>query len=89
MLVHVLIKGKVQGVFFRAFTKRNADNLGVKGWVKNLETGDVEAELQGSEEAVNELIKKLRQGPLGARVDNLKAVENKKQEDYENFEIRS
>ena len=54
--VHLLIKGKVQGVFFRATAKEVADKLGVKGWIKNTWDDDVEAMATGSEEAIQKFI---------------------------------
>jgi len=67
----ILIYGTVQGVFFRKFVKDNADELGVKGYVKNLDDGSVEAVLIGDEEKVEELIIRCRQGPEAAKVDRL------------------
>ncbi|RLF60052.1 MAG: acylphosphatase, partial [Thermoplasmata archaeon] len=48
--VHVYISGKVQGVFFREYTRRKAKNLGIKGWVRNLPDGRVEAIFEGEKE---------------------------------------
>lgn len=70
----ILISGRVQGVGFRHFTKTNALEIGVKGWVRNLENGDVETLLQGEEEKVQKMIERLREGPFPAKVDALKLV---------------
>jgi acylphosphatase len=65
---HLIIKGRVQGVGYRATTSRRASQLNVKGWVKNLPDGSVEAILEGDETAVNKLIKWCSRGPTKARV---------------------
>ena len=69
--VHLLIKGKVQGVFFRASAKEIADKLGVKGWVKNTWDEDVEAMATGKEEAVKKFIEWCWMGPRKAVVEDV------------------
>lgn len=66
--VRVLVAGRVQGVHFRESTRREAQRLGVHGWVRNLPDGRVEAQLSGTEGAVDELLAWMRQGPEHARV---------------------
>ncbi len=68
---HVKIYGKVQGVWFRAHTKEMADKLGIKGWVRNVPDGSVEAVFEGDDEAVEEIIKWCHHGPPLARVDKV------------------
>jgi acylphosphatase len=68
---HVLVSGRVQGVFFRSETKRKADNHDVKGWVRNLPDGKVEAVFEGEEEKVKALIEFCKRGPPGARVTSV------------------
>ena len=68
---HVIIYGKVQGVFFRAEAKKRADQAGVFGWAKNLKDGNVEAVFEGEEEAVEELVDFCRRGPKNATVSNI------------------
>lgn len=65
---HVMITGRVQGVFFRAFTKQHADRLGVNGWMKNLPEGEVEAVFEGEEVSVRELVDYSKRGPSRALV---------------------
>ena len=68
---HVLVSGRVQGVFFRSSIREQAFELGVKGWVRNLPDGQVEAVFEGEEEVVKKLIEFCRQGPPRARVSNV------------------
>ena len=67
----VTVSGRVQGVFFRAWTREQAVRLGVCGWVRNCADGNVEAHLEGDESAVQQLIDAMRQGPSGAKVEAL------------------
>jgi acylphosphatase len=73
--VTVWVSGKVQGVFFRASTKEQADYLGVKGFVRNEANGDVYIEAEGEENQLQEFLKWCEHGPSRARVDNLKIEE--------------
>jgi acylphosphatase len=70
-IVWVRIAGHVQGVGFRAFVLHEAERLGVNGWVRNRNNGDVEALLAGADAAVEKLIAACRRGPPQARVVNL------------------
>lgn len=75
MAKHLLITGLVQGVGYRASFARQAVDLGLRGWVRNLSDGSVEAEVDGDAAAVDAIINWSRQGPPTARVDNV-AVED-------------
>ena len=66
--VHMFVSGIVQGVFFRQKTKRQAESLGVNGWVRNLPDGRVEAVFEDEEEAVKALVEYCRHGPSSAKV---------------------
>ncbi len=66
--VRVLISGRVQGVWFRAWTKQQATALGLDGWVRNRREGDVEALFAGPDEAVEAMIAECANGPPHARV---------------------
>ena len=70
-MLHFLIRGRVQGVGFRWFVHREAAELGLRGWVRNTEEGDVEVVAAGETEELAELRAALRRGPRGSRVDNL------------------
>lgn len=69
------IIGLVQGVFFRADTKRKADELGLTGWVRNCEDGSVEVFAQGKEDALEKLEKWCRKGPPAAEVQHVEREE--------------
>jgi len=69
--VHLVVRGRVQGVFFRAATQREARRLGLTGWVKNRTDGSIEMLAEGEEEAVKELSSWAYHGPSAARVDHV------------------
>jgi acylphosphatase len=85
--VHVLISGRVQGVWYRTNTKQKADMLSVKGWVKNTEDGCVEAVFEGDEKLVDKMIDWCRHGPPLAKVKNVD-VEKQNIVNFDEFEIR-
>ena len=69
--VHLIISGRVQGVFYRHTTNKEANKLGLKGFVRNLGNGDVEVIAEGDEEKLKALILFCRQGPEFANVKNI------------------
>jgi acylphosphatase len=69
--VHLIIKGKVQGVFFRASAKDQAEKLKINGWVKNTPEGDVEITASGDDEALEKFINWCRRGPSNAKVTSV------------------
>ena len=68
---HVIISGRVQGVFFRVETQRAAERFGVFGWVRNRPDGTVEAVFEGEQQAVDATLNWCRQGPRMCRVDKV------------------
>ncbi|OEJ68604.1 acylphosphatase [Magnetovibrio blakemorei] len=69
--VHVIISGRVQGVWFRAWTQKKAMALGLTGWVKNRPDGKVEALFSGPTDQVETMLKNCQKGPPLARVDSI------------------
>ena len=69
--VHLIISGKVQGVFYRASCQETAQRLGLTGWVRNLPDGSVEVLAQGEKEKIEKLIEWCRKGPDGAKVSGV------------------
>ena len=86
--VHIYISGRVQGVFYRAFTRDVAHSLGLRGWVKNLYDGRVEAVFEGRREDIEQAIKNCHQGPSGARVDGIDAMWEDYKGEFSSFEVR-
>ena len=66
---HVVVRGRVQGVGFRAFVEYEAVRRGIEGWVRNRRDATVEAVFAGPEKLVNDMIETCRHGPLPAHVD--------------------
>ena len=69
--LHVIVRGRVQGVFFRASTQREARRLGLTGWVANRRDGSVEAIAEGGEDELREFLAFCNRGPSAARVDKV------------------
>jgi acylphosphatase len=84
---HLFFHGRVQGVFYRAFVRNQAARLGIRGWVRNLHDGRVEAVLEGNRELIEEAIAACRKGPSGAHVDEVEQVWETPSGE-EGFEIR-
>lgn len=70
-IAHVIVKGRVQGVFYRQSTKERATALGLCGWVRNLDNGNVELIASGSQDQLNLLIEWCKKGPPAAVVNSL------------------
>ena len=83
----VVISGLVQGVFFRAYTQKEAQALGLSGWVRNLPDGRVEAAFEGEKTAVNEMIAWCWEGSPSAKVSKAD-VSWEKPEALRGFEVR-
>ncbi len=86
--VHLIISGRVQGVFFRSHTKKIADSLGLKGFVRNLPDGGVEAVAVSDEDKIKEFILWCKKGPQHAEVTDVKINYPEIKEEFDSFEIR-
>ena len=72
--VRVRVRGRVQGVFFRAETRARAESFGLDGWVRNAPDGSVEAVFEGEPERLESMVGWCRRGPAGAFVDEIEVV---------------
>ena len=82
-----IVKGRVQGVWFRDSTRREAERLGIDGYAKNLDDGDVEVLVTGSAEAIIELEDWLQHGPRLAKVSSVREVESGVTSVQQGFEV--
>ena len=71
--LYIKIEGKVQGVWFRAWTKEQALALGLRGWVRNRADGSVEAVVAGPDSSLEEMLKRFHKGPPLAKVSGVKS----------------
>jgi acylphosphatase len=85
---HLIIQGRVQGVFFRANTREEASRLGLTGWVRNCPDGSVEVMVEGDKTKVEELIRWCHQGPPGAHVTKVETKTTSFQGEFKDFSIR-
>lgn len=85
---HMLISGRVQGVFFRSETQDEARRYGLTGWVRNLPDGRVEAVFEGEKDKVDVLIEFCRRGPPGARVTRVEVTWSDYTGEFKSFSIR-
>ncbi len=83
----VLISGMVQGVSFRAYTRQAARQADVRGWVKNLVDGRVEAVIEGEAEKVNAVVAWCRKGPSFGRVEDVEVFEETPTGEFKDFDI--
>ncbi len=86
--VHVVISGRVQGVWFRANTKQKADALRLTGWVRNTNNGCVEAVFEGEERMINEMIGWCYKGPSLAKVVKVDIKKQDPTNEFNDFSIR-
>lgn len=86
--LRIKIKGVVQGVFFRKFVKENAEKLGIRGYVRNLEDGSIELVIEGKDEKVNELLDKCKKGPKYSEIKDIE-IEEINHQGLEGFRISS
>ncbi len=85
--VHVWITGRVQGVFFRAYTRDAAHTIGVTGWVRNLPDGRVEAVFEGEPDKVERMIEWCRKGSPMSRIESVDLLEEIYTGDFDRLAI--
>ena len=85
--VHLLVSGKVQGVFFRQALKVVAKKNNVLGWVRNLKDGCVEAILEGDNNSINSVIEWTRIGPANSRVDDIEVSKEEFKNEFSTFDV--
>jgi acylphosphatase len=86
--VHLYIKGDVIGVGFRAWAKIQAKIIGVTGWVRNHQEGFVEAQIQGDNEKIKQIIELIKKGPPVSHVSDVQIFWQEPKEIFDQFEIK-
>lgn len=85
-MIHIIVSGDVQGVGFRQFIKYQANKLNIKGWIKNLDNGEVEGMFAGTSENLGKMVEFAKKGPSIALVENVK-IEELPDQEFERFDI--
>ena len=85
--VHILIRGKVQGVFFRQALKVVAKKNNVSGWVRNLKDRRVEAVFEGDSKSISSVIEWARVGPANSRIDDIEVINEEFKNEFSTFEV--
>lgn len=85
--IRAIVHGRVQGVFFRVYTRDKANQLNLVGWVRNNRDGTVECQVQGPDEAITEFIEFLHHGSPSSRVDDVVVIDEQYDQNMQNFKI--
>lgn len=88
MVIHAIVRGRVQGVGFRYFVLQHAQQLRLSGWVRNLPNGRVEVEASGDEDSIDQLEQILWKGPHFSHVEDVAVTRTDEPRDYTEFEVR-
>jgi acylphosphatase len=88
MRLTAIAHGRVQGVFFRDFTRREASALGLKGYTRNVLDGTVEVIAEGPRENLEQLLRRIQIGPPSAKVDRVEAQWQEATGEFRRFEVR-
>ncbi len=86
--IHATIEGRVQGVYFRDYTRKEAQRLGLVGWVRNLRNSSVEAVFSGNSDQIEQMLAWLHQGSPMASVTRVIATELDQDQSFSDFSIR-
>jgi acylphosphatase len=84
----ILVSGRVQGVYYRAFTQQAAERLGLNGFCRNLPDGRVEVMAEGDRDVIERLIEQLRVGPPRAKVENVEVRWKPSEQRFKDFSTR-
>jgi acylphosphatase len=82
------VRGRVQGVFFRAETRDRARSLGLEGWVSNESDGSVEAVFEGAPDRIDSILEWCRRGPRGAEVEDVEVASEQPEGNLGGFSLR-
>jgi len=88
MRCRIYVYGYVQGIGFRSFTKKRADEIKLSGFVRNLPDKRVEIIVEGDETRINDFVRRLNEGPFGSRVERTEIRWEKPSTEFRGFEIR-
>jgi len=83
----IVVSGTVQGVFFRGFVKKKADDIGLAGFVRNLGEGDVEIVVEGTRDEINKLVDFCKEGPRHSMIKGVKTTEIPWNGEFKDFKI--
>lgn len=86
---HIWVKGRVQGVGFRAFVQQNAVQIGVSGWVRNVSWDTVETVAEGEKERVERFLDTVKRGPTASRVDDSRVEWENSTGEFRSFSVKS
>ncbi len=86
--VKILISGEVQGIYFRAFIKDRANELGLTGYVKNTPDKKIEVIVEGHELKINKLIEQCKEGPIGAKFINVSTTTQPYTGEFKQFRVK-
>ncbi len=86
--IHIFVSGRVQGVMFRASTKKKAKKLGLTGWVRNLSDSRVEATIEGEKQKIEKMTEWLKRGSFLAKVKDIDIEKQEYKGEFEGFEIK-
>ena len=87
--LHVWVKGRVQGVGFRAFVQQNAVQIGVTGWVRNVGYDTVEAVVEGTNEQIDDFLRMVKRGPMSSRVDQSREEWEQVTGEFDSFRVKA
>lgn len=86
--VHIIVRGRVQGVYFRASAQQRARQLGLRGWVRNCRDGSVEAAAEGGKPSLRQFVSWCRSGPSGAVVTDIDVEWQQASGEFVDFVVR-